>query len=87
MALTLPGAEQRWRCAHCGNLTRFDVERRRRTREYWHVGLDGQPVVEDVEVLGEDIDAVRCRWCGSADAVVLVPRPEGDTAEGPGGTP
>ncbi|MFZ4511082.1 MAG: hypothetical protein ACOYNJ_08995 [Candidatus Nanopelagicales bacterium] len=37
MALTLPDEHHRWRCGHCGNLTRFDVVRRARTREYWHV--------------------------------------------------
>ena len=29
--LALPGPDQRWRCGGCGNLTRFDVARSRRT--------------------------------------------------------
>jgi hypothetical protein len=87
MAPDLPDGDRRWRCSHCGNLTRFDVERRRRTQEFWHFGLSGEPTVEQVEVLQEEIEAVRCRWCGSADAVVLVARPDRESAEGLGGTP
>ena len=43
---TLPTAESRWRCARCGNLTRFDVTRRTRTVEFWHFDLPGEPQVE-----------------------------------------
>ena len=89
MVVQLPDETTRWRCGHCGNLTRFDVERRRHSRQYWHVDLGGVPTVEEEVVLTDDIVAVRCRWCGSADAVALVPRPESgtDTDDGPGGTP
>ena len=87
MALSLPTAETRWRCSHCGNLTRFDVERRRHTEEFWHMDLSGQPEVEQITLLDEEILRVRCRWCGADDGVSEVPRPEQEPDQGPGGTP
>ena len=60
---------QRWRCAGCGNLTRFDVSRTRRTTEYWHFDLAGHCTIESVEVLSEQVETVRCRWCGRNDAI------------------
>jgi hypothetical protein len=74
----LPDANTRWRCGGCGNLTRFDVTRSRRTREFWHFDLAGEYAVEDVDVLTEDVEQVSCRWCGRADAVELVIRAEAD---------
>jgi hypothetical protein len=71
----LPTSTTRWRCTRCGNLTRFDVVRRSRTREFVHVDLAGEPVVEEREVLGEDLESVRCRWCDGVGTVELVPRP------------
>jgi hypothetical protein len=41
MSVALPDPTQRWRCGGCGNLTRFDLTRTRRTTEYWHVDLAG----------------------------------------------
>ncbi len=73
----VPSAATRWRCAQCGNLTRFDVTRTSRTREFLHVDLAGEPAVEEREVLGEAIESVRCRWCDGVDTVELVPRPTG----------
>ena len=72
--LALPGPDQRWRCGGCGNLTRFDVARSRRTVEFWHVDLAGDAVVEDTEVRGEAVEAVTCRWCGRSDAIEVIPR-------------
>ena len=72
---SLPTATTRWRCTQCGNLTRFDVTRRARTREYLHVDLAGEAAVEEREVLGETIESVRCRWCNAVDQVELVDRP------------
>lgn len=72
---TLPSADTRWRCTQCGNLTRFDVVRSTRLREYWHFDLAGTPVVEETEVLAETVEAVRCRWCTSS-VVEVVPRPD-----------
>ena len=71
----LPTSTTRWRCTRCGNLTRFDVTRNARTREFVHVDLAGEPVVEEREVLAEDLESVRCRWCDGVDTVELVARP------------
>lgn len=76
MAVGLPGDDTRWRCSRCGNLTRFDVVRSRRTSEYWHLELSGEPAIESSELLREVIEQVTCRWCGAADAVELVLRPD-----------
>jgi hypothetical protein len=59
----------------CGNLTRFDVVRTTRSRDYVHVDLSGQPTVEEREVVAEAADQVSCRWCGSVDRIELVARP------------
>ena len=87
MPIPLPTTATRWRCRHCGNLTRFDVERRRHTEEFWHMDLSGQPQVDQVTLLDEQIVRVRCRWCGADDGVVQVPRPEAEQEPGLGGTP
>jgi hypothetical protein len=71
----LPDALTRWRCSVCGNLTRFDVVRTTRSRDYVHVDLSGQPTVEECEVVAEAADQVSCRWCGSVDRIELVARP------------
>jgi hypothetical protein len=70
----MPDDSRRWRCSGCGNLTRFDVARTRRTTEFWHFDLGGAHRVEEVEVRGEDVESVTCRWCGRSDAVELVDR-------------
>jgi hypothetical protein len=64
----------RYRCGACGNLTRFDVVARRRTRQFLHYSLAGEPTVEEEEVLDETIESVTCRWCGTADQIELVPK-------------
>lgn len=76
----LPTPESRWRCSRCGNLTRFDVTRSSRVREFVHVDLAGEPTVEECEVLDDVVEKVRCRWCDGSDAVELVPRPAAGTA-------
>jgi hypothetical protein len=73
----MPTATTRWRCSRCGNLTRFDVTRSTRAREYVHLDLAGVPVVEEREVIAEEVESVRCRWCDAVDSIELVPRPEG----------
>lgn len=75
MPVPAPTETTRWRCALCGNLTRFDVQRSTRAREYVHVSLAGEPVVEERQVVAETVDHVTCRWCGRPDSVELVPRP------------
>jgi len=59
----------RYRCAACGNLTRFDVTVTRRTRAFHHYSIGGELTVEDEEVLSEVVEDVACRWCGSGGAV------------------
>ena len=76
MTIDLPDSSNRWRCGGCGNLTRFDVTRTRRTTEFWHFDLAGDHVVESTEVKDESVEAVSCRWCGRADAIEIVDRNE-----------
>ncbi len=80
MAASLPDANTRWRCGGCGNLTRFDVTRDRRTTEFWHFDLAGEYRVEDTSTEREDVVAVTCRWCGRSDAVELVSRADVDAS-------
>lgn len=74
MGISMPSATTRWRCAQCGNLTRFDVVRSARVREYVHFTLAGEPRVEESETLGEAVEQVRCRWCGSERDIEVVRR-------------
>ena len=74
MPADLPSTAQRWRCGGCGNLTRFDVTRTRRTTEYWHFDLAGAHRVEETDLREEVVESVAWRWCGRADAVELVER-------------
>lgn len=74
MSTQIPGPTERWRCGGCGNLTRFDVSRARRTTEYWHFDLAGEHVVEQTDLRDETLEQVTCRWCGCADAIELVAR-------------
>jgi DNA-directed RNA polymerase subunit RPC12/RpoP len=60
----------RYRCAGCGNLTRFDVVVTRTTREYHHFTVGGDLEVEDVELVDETVDQINCRWCGHGEQVV-----------------
>jgi len=75
VAVPVPAEDTRWRCSLCGNLTRFDVTRTTRAREFVHVDLAGVAAVEEREVFGEVVEHVTCRWCNAVDAVELVPRP------------
>jgi hypothetical protein len=76
-AVVLPEPLSRWRCGRCGNLTRFDVVRSSRVREFWHLDLGGEAVVEETEVVTESVESVSCRWCGAdGHAIETVPRPE-----------
>jgi len=62
----------RYRCAACGNLTRFDVTSTRRARAYHHYTVGGDLVVESEDVLEERIEEVSCRWCGHGTAVEVL---------------
>ena len=81
MTLPVPGPDQRWRCGGCGNLTRFDVTRTRRTREFWHFDLAGDHRVEETELRAESVEQVTCRWCGREDAVEVVARAEAGASD------
>jgi len=82
MTVPLPDAQTRWRCGGCGNLTRFDVMRSRRTTEFWHFDLAGEHEVEDVTTEQETVESVTCRWCGRSDAIELVSRAEAQATDG-----
>jgi hypothetical protein len=75
VSVPLPTVDTRWRCTSCGNLTRFDVTRTSRVREFLHLDLGGAATVEETEVLSQELQEVRCRWCSAVDSVELVPRP------------
>ena len=83
MAPSIPDDVHRWRCGGCGNLTRFDVTRTRRTTEYWHFDLAGEPGVEESTLLGEEVEQVTCRWCGRNDAIETVSRVGAPLSEDP----
>ena len=71
----VPGPGLRFRCDGCGNVTRFDVIERTRTRRFLHVDLGGDAVVEEEEVLDHRLDSVECHWCGTGTAVRTEPAP------------
>ena len=62
----------RYRCAACGNVTRFDVTLTRRSRAFHHFTVGGDLTIEDEEVLAEQVEEVSCRWCGSGKAVEVL---------------
>lgn len=74
MSVPVPTSETRWRCSLCGNLTRFDVTRTTRARDFMHLDLAGDSTVEDREVLSDTIEEVRCLWCNQHNTVELVAR-------------
>lgn len=66
---------RRFRCAGCGNVTRFDIVTTARTRRFHHFDLAGRGEVEEEVVLAADVESVTCRWCGRADSVEVEDRP------------
>lgn len=70
----------RYRCSSCGNLTRFDVVERRRTRAFHHYSVSGDLTVDEVEVLEAEVESVTCRWCGPSGQVAPVAEPETEAA-------
>ncbi len=66
----------------CGNLTRFDVIRVTRAREFVHVDLAGEPAVEERDVLSDSVEHVTCRWCNAVDQISVVLRPAPQPAQG-----
>jgi hypothetical protein len=49
------------------------VETSRRTTGFWHFTVAGELTVEDERDLAVQAEEVRCRWCGSASDVEVVP--------------
>ncbi|MHB8439323.1 MAG: hypothetical protein ACYDD4_09200 [Acidimicrobiales bacterium] len=76
-----PSHVARYRCAACGNLTRFDVVTDRRTKAFHHYSVGGELHVEEEHVLDEQVVEVSCRWCGHGRAVETVSHPD-DTITG-----
>ena len=69
----------RYRCAACGNLTRFDVTLTRRTRAFHHYSIGGELTVEDdgVGIPAEDLPRIFDRY-------VRIAHPETKAASGLG---
>lgn len=76
-------SSSRFRCAACGNLTRFDVTTTRTVRAYHHYTVGGELVVEEEETLADSVDEVSCRWCGHGRAVELLAAPLESSAAAP----
>ena len=70
--LTYPGPVDRYRCTACGNLTRFDVTRTRRTHAFHHYTVGGELSMEDEVILSDVVECVACRWCGTGASVEVV---------------
>jgi len=62
----------RYRCTLCGNLTRFDVIERKRSRAFYHFTLGGMLSIDEEEVLEREVEEVLCRWCNSSAHVEQV---------------
>ena len=74
---TLRAMGDRYRCTACGNLTRFDVVVRQRSRAYYHFSVAGELSVEDESVLERDVEQVTCRWCNATGTAIEVVAPAG----------
>jgi hypothetical protein len=68
----VPVGQTRYRCAACGNLTRFDVVTNRRTKAFHHYSVGGDLSIEEVDVLEETVEEVSCRWCGNGNAIEAI---------------
>ena len=58
-----------YRCAACGNKTRFDVYDTVRRRRFEHADLAGEVSVDEEEILERTVERVVCRWCERSDAI------------------
>ncbi len=58
-----------YRCAHCGNRTRFDVYETVRRRRFAHFTLGGEVSIDEEEILDATVERVVCRWCDRDDAI------------------
>ncbi len=64
--------QTRYRCAACGNLTRFDVVTTSTVRAFHHFTVGGELEIEDLETVSESVDQVTCRWCGHGRSIEIV---------------
>jgi len=76
------GEPVRYRCAACGNLTRFDVVTTRRTTAFHHYSVGGELAIEDVEVLDETVEDVTCRWCGNGKGIEVLAASSSESDQG-----
>jgi hypothetical protein len=76
----VPELGKRYRCAGCGNVTRFDIESVERVRRFWHADLSGEGKVESEERLDVTVEAVTCHWCGTGTRIEVVESPIGEPA-------
>ena len=77
----------RYRCASCGNLTRFDVITTSTVKAFHHYTVGGDLEVEDVETISESVDSVSCRWCGHGRSIEVVDEADTELADEPPGEP
>jgi hypothetical protein len=62
--------DERYRCSACGNVTRFDVVRTRRTRAFHHYTIGGELQIEEQQVLDDRVESVTCRWCNASGPTI-----------------
>ncbi len=62
-------SDKAYRCAHCGNRTRFDVYETVRRRRFAHFTLGGEMTIDEEEVLDATLERIVCRWCDRDDAI------------------
>lgn len=65
-------ASTAYRCAHCGNKTRFDVVDRLRRRRFHHYTLGGELAIDEEEILEQVVERITCRWCDRSDGIETV---------------
>lgn len=70
--MTTETAPTRYRCAACGNLTRFTVVATRKTESFHHYSVGGELSIEEEFLLDEQIESVLCRWCGNGNGVEVL---------------
>lgn len=58
-----------YRCAHCGNRTRFDVVESLRRKQFQHFTLGGEIEVETEDILERTVESITCRWCDRSDGI------------------
>jgi transposase len=64
-----------YRCAHCGNRTRFDIYEQVRRRRFEHFNLGGDAITEEEETLEATVEKIVCRWCDRSDASETIEQP------------